>query len=186
MMPDISFTVEKLREITRQEQSPEELFSPVIQEIAQFYMEVFDLEDTEVAIFLCNEEKSILSFAYPEHLVDAGMIPVSSSEAVVSMIFRTQRSFIDNNFSQQKHLSIFEQIRIPGKKSLPIWKLMGTLITLIDDNIGVIELSRRSQSYAEAGRDFTNEDIEFLKMTLIQLAPFIRKVMPKDFKGKLT
>lgn len=185
-MPDINFTVQKLREIANREEEPEEIFSSIIQEIATFYIEAFNLQDTEVAIFLSNEEKSILSFAYPEHLVNAGMIPVSSSDAIVSMIFRTQRSFIDNNFAQQKHLSIFEQIKAPGKTSLPIWKLMGTLITLIDDNIGVIELSRRAPTFAEAGRDFTDEDVDFLKMTMIQLAPFIRKVMPRDFRGRLT
>lgn len=184
-MTDVNFVVEQLRSLTSSADDPESIFFEVIKEIASFYCDVFNLRPIEVAIFLCNDEKTILSFAHPNHLVNAGLIPVSSSEAIVSQIFRTRRSYIDNNFSQQKHLSIFEMVPVPGGQNEPIWKMMGTLITLIDDNIGVIELSRRATSMGEAGRDFTTEDLEFLKMTMIQLAPFIRRVMPTNFRGKL-
>lgn len=184
-MTDVNIVVEKLRNLTGSTNEPESVFFDVIKEVANFYCEVFQLKPIEVAIFLCNDEKTILSFAHPEHLVNSGMIPVSSSEAIVSQIFRTRRSYIDNNFSQQKHLSIFELIPVPGGQNEPIWKMMGTLITLIDDNIGVIELSRRASSMGEAGRDFTTEDLEFLKMTMIQLAPFVKRVMPLNFRGKL-
>ena len=161
-------------------------FKKVIHEIELFYKENFFLDDYEVAIFLTNEEKTVLSFACPDYLVNSGMIPVSSTEAFNAAIFRTGRGIIENNLQQQKHLLIFEIIRTPGDKIMPVWKMIGTLIAVGEDKLGVIEISRRSENMAEAGEDFTESDLMFLENTIKKLAPFIQRVMPKNFRGKIT
>lgn len=161
-------------------------FKNVIHEIELFYKENFFLNDYEVAIFLANEEKTVLSFACPDYLVNSGMIPVSSTEAFTSAIFRTGRGIIENNFQQQKHLQIFEIIRTPEDKIMPIWKMIGALIAVGGDKLGVIEISRRADDPGDAGEDFTESDLMFLENTIKKLAPFIQRVKPKNFRGKIT
>jgi hypothetical protein len=161
-------------------------FKKVIREIALFYKENFFLNEHEVAIFLSNNEKTVLSFACPEYLVNSGMIPISSTEAFTSAIFRTGRGIIENNLQQQKHLSIFEIIRTPDDKIMPVWKMIGALIAVEEDKLGVIEISRRAVNVEEAGEDFTESDSMFLENTIMKLAPFIQRVMPENFRGKIT
>ena len=165
-------------------ESPER-FNRVIEAIAGTLMGEFSLNDTEIAIFLSNREKNFLSFAYPPYLVDAGIIPVNSSDAVVSQIFRTGRPLIENNFLQQKHLSIFETVKAPGKTIHPICKIMGVVLGEEEERVGVIEVSRRSQSFYEAGPDFTPGNLEKLKEISREIAPYFVKLIPSDFRGKL-
>jgi len=184
-MKDINELIAKLKmEIAKNDQ--ETLFATVIQEIEQFYIDNLGLNPYEVAIFLTNKEKTILSFACPEYLVNSGMIPVSSTEAHAATIYRTGRSVTDNKFQQQRHLGIFEIIRTPEGENLPLFKMMGTPIAVDDDKLGVIEISRRSKREDEAGDDFTPNNMVFLEKTIKILAPFIKKVMPENFRGKIT
>lgn len=184
-MKDINELVAKLKiEINKEDK--EEAFETVIKEIETYYKENLRLGDYEVAIFLANEEKTILSFACPEYLINSGMIPVSSTEAFAASIFRSNRNIIENNFQQQKHLGIFEIIRTPEGKILPIWKMMGSPIEADNDRIGVIEITKRGVSLEDAGEDFTEKNLVFLEKTINILAPFIKKVMPENFRGKIT
>lgn len=184
-MKDLNELIGKLSMVV-QEGDREAAFKETIEEIANFYKENFGLLDEEVAIFLTNDEKTILSFAYPKYLVDAGMIPVGSTEAAAASIYRRGIGVIENNFQQQKHLSIFEIIRTPDDKIKPLWKMMGTLIAAEGEKIGVIEISRRAENQLEAGEDFTEDNLQFLMATITKLAPYIKIVMPPNFRGKVT
>ena len=183
-MKDINELVAKLKmELNKEDK--EKAFETIIKEIEKYYKENLRMSDHEVAIFLANEEKTILSFACPEYLVNSGMIPVSSTEAYSASIYRSGRSIIENNFQQQKHLGIFEIIRTPEGKILPIWKMIGAAIEAENDRIGVIEISRRAVSFEDAGEDFAEKDLIFLEKTAKILAPFIKKAMPENFRGKI-
>jgi hypothetical protein len=171
-------------EIARPEK--EAAFHKVIAEIAQFYMENLRLKEEEIAIFLANDEKTILSFAHPAYLINAGMIPINSTEATAAAIFRRGGGVLDNNFQQQRHLSVFEIIPTPDKAVKPLWKMIGALIPAEGEKIGVIELSRRAPDYEDAGEDFMREELEFLVSSILKLGFFIKKVMPSNFRGKIT
>ena len=102
-MKEFNLLVEKLKNDIQKGASEENL-KKVVNRIASFYVEQLQVNTEEVAIFLANHEKTILSFAYPEYLINSGMIPVSSTDAVASHVFRTGRSIMENNFQQQKRL----------------------------------------------------------------------------------
>lgn len=178
------FDTEIPREISKEEH--ETYFTMVLSEIEQFYTDNLSLNSYEVAIFLTNKEKTILSFACPAYLVNSGMIPVSSTEAYSATVFRTGRGIIENKLQQQKHLGIFEIIRTPDSKLMPLWKMMAALIAIGDEKIGVIEISRRGTTEDDAGENFTQTDLELLDSTIKILAPYIKKVMPENFRGKIT
>ncbi len=184
-MKDINELIARLKiEISKEDK--EASFWEVIKEIEQFYKDNFYLDEYEVAIFLANQEKNVLSFACPKYLVNSGMIPASSTEALAATVFRTGRGMIENNLQQLKHLAIFEIIRTPEGELKPIWKMICALIAVEDDKIGVIEISRRANSPEEAGEDFSENDLLFLQKTIKILTPFIRRVLPANFRGKIT
>jgi hypothetical protein len=64
--------------------------------------------------------------------------------------------------------------------------MIGAAIEVDKDRIGVIEITRRSVSFEDAGDDFSDKDLLFLEKTIKILAPFIKKVMPENFRGKIT
>lgn len=183
-MKEFNLLIEKLKNDV-QKGSSEENLKKVIHRIANFYIEQLNVNTDEVAIFLANQEKTILSFAYPEYLINSGMIPVSSTDAIASHVFRTGRSIMENNFQQQKHLFIFELIKTPDNKIKPIWKVMGAVIALPEDKIGVIQISRRGADISEVGSDFTLQHLDFLEKTINELAPLIKMVLPENFTGKI-
>lgn len=161
-------------------------FKSVIRQIETFYTENFFLNEYEVAIFLTNDEKTVLSFACPEYLINSGMIPVSSTEAFGATIYRTGRGIVENSLQQQKHLSIFEIIKTPDDTIKPVWKMIGALIAVEEEKFGVIEISRRALNQVDSGEDFTESDLRFLENTIGKLAPFLKKVLPENFRGKIT
>lgn len=184
-MKDLSELIGALA-IEAAKENKDEAFKKVIQAIDLFYTENFFLDKYEVAIFLANKEKTVLSFASPEYLINSGMIPVSSTEAYMASIFRSGRGLIENNLQQQKHLSVFEIIRTPEGEIRPIWKMIGALIAVETDKIGVIEISRRAKKQEDAGEDFMESDLMFLENTMKKLAPYLKRVLPADFRGKVT
>lgn len=163
-----------------------EAFKKVIHAIELFYTENFFLDKYEVAIFLANDEKTVLSFAAPEYLINAGIIPVSSTDAYIASIFRRGSGLIENNLQQQKHLSIFEIIRTPEDEIRPIWKMMGALIAIEKEKLGVVEISRRANKQEDAGEDFMDSDLMFLENTIKKIAPYLKRVIPANFRGKIT
>jgi hypothetical protein len=167
-------------------ESQEKAFQTVLGDIAAFYYQNLKLDENEVAILLANDDRTILSFAYPDYLVNAGMIPTNSTEAIAANVFRTGRAFIENNLQQQKHLSIFQIIKTPDHKIKLIWKMAGCLIAVGDEKLGVLEVSRRAVNFSEAGPDFGFNDLEFMEKSIAKLAPLLSKVLPGNFRGKLT
>jgi len=183
-MKDINLLLEKFRMSTGEGHS-ETIFKTVVNDIAKFYCDNFDLEGDEVAILLTDKDNMVMSFAYPEHLVNAGMIPVSSPDAFAARVFKMNRGMIENNFNQMKHLHLFEYIKGPGERVRKIWKMMSAVLRTGDLKFGIIEISRKGDSADEAGEDFSPENLEFLEGTIAEFAPFLRKVLPGDFRGQL-
>ncbi|MBU4268117.1 MAG: hypothetical protein KJ808_04635 [Acidobacteria bacterium] len=183
-MKDINLLLEKFKMITADGHS-DTTFKSVIYDIAKFYCDNFDLEVDEVAILLTDKDNMVLSFAYPEHLVNAGMIPISSPDAFAARVYKLNRGLIENNFHQMKHLHLFEFIKGPGAKDRKIWKMMSTVLRGDDLNFGIIELSRKGSTMDEAGEDFSPENLEFFENTIVEITPYLRKVLPVDFRGKL-
>jgi hypothetical protein len=183
-MKDINLLIEKLKMVTSAGQS-DKAFKSVVDDIVKFYCDNFELQADEVAILLTDRDNMILSFAAPEHLVNAGMIPISSPDAFAARVFKLNRGMIENNFNQMKHLHLFEYIKGPGDKIRKIWKMMGTILRSGDVKFGIIELSRKGAAIHEAGEDFNPENLEFLESSICEFAPYFLKILPGDFRGKL-
>lgn len=184
-MLDIKSVLEQLK-IMQAKSYEGNPFQDALKKIVEFYMGQFSVREDEVSIFLTDKDKAVLSFAYPQYLVDSGMIPITSPDAFTVYIYNLGRGTIDNSFSQQKHLHLFETIPTPDKKIKPIWKIMGTVMRDRDLKFGVIEISRKAEDAREAGQDFNPDNLNFLDLTMGQIAPVLRKLVPENYLGKLT
>ena len=124
---------------------------------------IFGVRTTEIALLEANG--SVLKFVFPPELKTAGAIPLSSS-AVAARTARTKRAELFNSFTRVKHSSVFEVVKL-GKAAPDaevIQKLMSApILSASADVIGVVQVSRKAKSPADAGPDFTSEDLAKLK-----------------------
>ena len=136
---------------------------------------IFRVSATEVA--LLELSGSMLSFLYPAELRTAGAIPLSSS-AVAARTARTKEAELFNGFTEVKHFSIFELVKLgdTGLDDQVIQKLMSAPILFRNGQVdGVIQVSRKAPRPAAAGPDFTPDDLRKLE----SVARFVGKMMHK-------
>jgi GAF domain len=136
---------------------------------------IFRVRETEVA--LLELVGSLLNFLYPTELRAAGAIPLTSS-AVAARTARTKQADLFNGFTQVKHFSIFELVKLgdTGLDEQVIQKLMSApVLARNGEVIGVIQVSRKAPRPAAAGPDFTPEDLGKLE----SVARFVGKLMVK-------
>ena len=131
--------------------------------ICAFVAKIFEVRETEVA--LLELSGSLLNFVYPAELKTAGAIPLSSS-AVAARTAQTRRAELFNGFTQVKHFSVFELVKLgdTGLDDQVIQKLMSAPVLASNGEvIGVIQVSRKAPRPAAAGPDFTTEDLRKLE-----------------------
>src|ERR1700677_337561 len=124
---------------------------------------IFEVREPEVA--LLELSGSLLNFVYPAALKTAGAIPLSSS-AVAARTAQSKRAEIFNGFTQVKHFSVFELVKLgnTGVDDQVIQKLMSAPVLAANGEvIGVIQVSRKAPRPAAAGPDFTTDDLEKLE-----------------------
>jgi hypothetical protein len=136
---------------------------------------IFRVSPTEVA--LLELIGSMLNFLYPAELKTAGAIPLSS-EAVAARTARTKQAELFNGFTEVKHFSIFELVKLgsTGLDDQVIQKLMSAPVLGGNGEVeGVIQVSRKAPRPAAAGPDFTSEDLRKLE----SVAEFVGALMAK-------
>lgn len=139
---------------------------------------VFQVKETEVGLLELGG--SMLNFLYPAELKTAGAIPLSSS-AVAARTARTKEAELFNSFTQVKHSSIFELVKLgdTGLDAQVIQKLMSApVFNRSGEVMGVIQVSRKAPRPAAAGPDFTPEDLRKLE----SVASYVGRMMTK-FRG---
>jgi hypothetical protein len=132
----------------------------------------FAVQPHEVAILTLGEDTRFLTFLMPENLRTVGQIPLSSTNSLASRTVREKRPEIVNHFSFVPHASVFEAVPIAGeKRGDPIQKIMSSPITINNKVIGVIQISRKGKTAADAGPDFTHPELRELKTVADLLGP---------------
>src|SRR5215475_10168645 len=113
----------------------------------------------EVAILAVAEKSKSLNFLVPEALRNVGSIPLSSTSALAARTVRESRPEILNNFSAVRHASVFEGVKAEALTATAIQKIVSAPILCDGKVIGVIQISRKASSSADAGPDFTSDDL---------------------------
>jgi len=124
-----------------------------------FVSRAFSIKPDEVAIFRLDANSESLGFIWPQHLKDAGNIPLSAANPLVARTAREKKSFLNNSFAVTPHASFFELFHGKEKHSLPIQKIMSAPLTREGEVMGVIQVSRKAEDSARAGADFTRNEL---------------------------
>jgi hypothetical protein len=134
----------------------------------------FSVQIHEVAILGLTPDDRFLRFLMPDNLKPIGRIPLSSTSSLAVRTLREQRAEVINHFSVVPHASVFEAVPISdSQRSEAIQKIMSVPVVVGEKVIGVTQVSRKGNSSAEAGPDFTHVQLRELKAITDILAPCI-------------
>lgn len=134
----------------------------------------FGVQPHEVAILGLTPDERSLRFLAPENLRIVGQIPLSSTNSLAARTVREKRPEIVNHFTVVPHASVFEAVPIADEmRGDPIQKIMSSPIILGNQVIGVVQVSRKGKTLADAGPDFTHPQLRELKTISDALAPCI-------------
>jgi len=123
----------------------------------------FAVQPHEVAIFTLAPDERFLQFVVPEALKVVGMIPLTSTNSLAARTAREKRAEIVNHFAFVPHASVFEAVPIAEERGDPIQKIMSAPILMNQKLVGVIQVSRKGKTAADAGPDFTHPQLRELK-----------------------
>jgi hypothetical protein len=176
-MNDVNALVEELRElIATSESSAEERFQLAMDRMAGFLADAFGGEKAEVAILWNRGGK--LSFLWPDFLAAAKEFSIKARLPIAARIFRSGRSVLDNRLMEHEHMVEYEFVKEADGESRRIWKMIGAVIAVDGERLGVAQISRKRSAFSEPGPDFTPADLDLLEKLLARLAPLLKAVVP--------
>ncbi len=140
----------------------------------------FDITESEVAILIKTRDGQGLRFAYPPALAAGANIFPLRVWSFAGNIVRTTMGAVDNAFTEKKHLSIYEHIKMDGSKAGPIHKIMAAPLKSESAIFGIVEVSRKAATPAEAGPDFITSDLAILYDVLAMSSPYLESLQPKN------
>lgn len=113
----------------------------------------------EVAILGVSTRWRHLHFMVPAALKNVGFIPLTSKSALAARTARDSRPEINNDFSAIRHATVFEGVKAASISGESIQKILSAPILNEGKVVGVIQISRKGDSPAGAGPDFTSDDL---------------------------
>lgn len=134
------------------------------------------LQADEVALLTIDAEAETLCFLWPAKLAKSGFIPLSSRDSLAARTLRENKVFVNNRFSATFHASVFEQVKLDPTaegRPLPIQKILSVPIPGESAPKGVLQLSRKAAEPAQAGDDFSKEDMAALTEIALVIARHI-------------
>ena len=100
-----------------------------------------------------------LRFVAPRKFADLGTIPITKRDSIAVNIFNRGTGEAMNNVPMVKHVAFFESVKIRDRV-VPIQKMVTVPIVHDGEAVGVAQISRKGETPAEAGPDFTAADVE--------------------------
>lgn len=149
-----------LSQMEKQPSSPD-TFS--VANVAQELGKLFRVAPDEVALLELIPSTQVLRFAVPEKFRALGSIPLTSATSLAARTARLCRSEILNTFSATRHPTVFEGVPLGRRQGQIIHKIMSVPIMHGDTVIGVAQISRKGDTLADSGPDFTARDLAELQ-----------------------
>ncbi len=159
---------------------PRELLLDVTERVVKHVSGVFGTRADEVAVLLLTADAKHLRFAAPRRFADLGTIPVTKRDSIAVAIFHRKQGEAINNVPMVRHVSFFESVKLRDKV-LPIQKMITVPILLGSDVVGVAQISRKGESPAEAGADFSAADVKRADEIFRAVAAALTDARPERF-----
>jgi hypothetical protein len=160
--------------------NPLELLLDVADRVVKAVCTQFGNKSDEVAILLTTSDRKHLRFAAPRKFTELGTIPVTKRDSIAVSIFNRGTGEAMNNVPMVKHVAFFESVKIRDRVA-PIQKMVTVPIVHDSQVVGVAQISRKGETPAEAGPDFTPADVTRAEELFQAVAPYLVQVRPDRF-----
>ncbi len=157
---------------------PAERRREVLRAVSASLSTAFALGPDELAILILSPDRMMVRFLWPPELAGGGNSFPVTAVSLANHVIKTGSSLLSNRVRELRHLAFYERIRIQEHSPRMIQKLLAVPVRGADGQVrGVIEISRRGQSRAEAGRDFRPEDQQALEQFATLAAPAVEEAI---------
>jgi len=177
MTPSLANELELLAQALDNDASQAAEFS--VAHLAERIGRYLGVKTSEVAILGLSNRWRHLHFLVPEALKNVGYIPLSSTSALAARTARESRPEIVNNFAAIRHASVFESVKTNPEGSDVIQKIISAPVLVGDKVVGVIQISRKSETLAGSGPDFTHDDLGRVLALCGPLGKLIQRLNPE-------
>ena len=160
--------------------NPRDLFLDMAERVVKTVVGTFGCKADEVAILMVTSDNKHLRFAAPRKFADLGTIPVTKRDSIAVNILGRKSGEAMNNVPMVKHVAFFESVKLRDRP-VPIQKMITVPILDKDEPIGVAQISRKGESPAEAGPDFTAGDLKKAQELFEEVGPYLAATRPDRF-----
>ncbi|MGA7792456.1 MAG: GAF domain-containing protein [Candidatus Acidiferrales bacterium] len=147
--------------------------SEALKNVAKILAKLFGVDTDEVAILKLIPKYKSLKFVIPEKLSLVGTIPLTSTTALAARTARERKAEVVNNFSTARHANVFEAVPLGRDPNELIQKIMSAPVLDGTRVHGVVQISRKAKTLAQAGADFTPRDLR----ALVSLSPTLDRFL---------
>lgn len=158
-----------------------ELLLDMCERIVKTLAGIFGVKVDEVAILLLSRDAKHLNFAAPRKLATLGSIPVSKRDSIAVGVLQRKTGEVMNSVPSVRHVTFFESIKLRDKAAVPIQKMISVPILHDGKPVGVAQISRKGETPAQAGGDFTNADLAKAQEIFGDIARFLVKARPDNY-----
>ena len=179
-MKDLLDILHAMAESKARTENPLELFLDMSERVVKFVASAFGAKTDEVAILFLTSDARHLRFVAPRKFAALGTIPVTKRDSIAVNIFGRKVGEAMNNVPMVKHVAFFESVKLRDR-AVPIQKMITIPILQGDEAIGVAQVSRKGETPAEAGPDFTAADVRKAQEIFQAVAPYLMTARPDRF-----
>lgn len=147
--------IQNLRKRLDEVVDPVKRLNVIADDVAAFYA----LRSHEIGLFSVNQKKHEIVFMLPEGMAKTGHIPLNAVNSLVARTANDLKPVIDNDFVKTRHLFMFEHMLADKSNRITMQKIMSVPILANGVAKGVIQVGRKGATLAEAGADFTEQNL---------------------------
>ena len=160
--------------------NPLELYLEMGERVVKAVGNAFAAKSDEVAILILTTDERHLRFVAPRKFAELGTIPITKRDSIAVNILAKRSGEAMNNVPMVKHVAFFESVKLRDRP-VPIQKMITVPILFQDQAIGVAQISRKGESPAEAGPDFTATDVRKAQDLFQAVAPYLHAARPERY-----
>jgi hypothetical protein len=160
--------------------NPQELFLDMAERIVKHVSSAFGAKPDEVAILILTSDQKHLRFVSPRKFMELGTIPITKRDSIAVNVFGRKAGEVLNNVPMVKHVAFFESVKLRDR-AVPIQKMITVPILSHGQAVGVAQVSRKGDTPAQAGPDFTNADLRRAQDLFESVGPVLFGCRPERF-----
>jgi hypothetical protein len=160
--------------------NPLELYLEMGERVVKAVGTAFAAKSDEVAILILTSDEKHLRFVAPRKFAELGTIPITKRDSIAVNILAKKSGEAMNNVPMVKHVAFFESVKLRDRP-VPIQKMITVPILFQEQAIGVAQISRKGESPAEAGPDFTAADVKKAQDLFESVAPYLYAARPERY-----